>query len=364
MSAPAITLARPDHEAAITVDQAALPVIDLAPLFEDDAEGHRLVAEALVEAGHNSGFFYIKGHGVPETLVKRMFEASRQFHEQPRSNKMRYWCGFSTHHRGYVPFEENGSDFPNRINFNEAFDLSFEAPADHPDHLAKWRMTGPNIWPDLPGWRDTVSSYYDEIFDLGLTLMDALALGLGIDAEDLRQHVTCPTSQLRLLRYVPNDMPMQDNIVGIDAHSDFECFTILLQGGPGLQVMNAEDQWIDAPPLPGCFIVNIGDIFEAWTGGYLKSTRHRVINSGKERYSFPLFFGLDYHSRVEPLIGFRTPEAVEKYPPLKAGEHLMRMTVNAFRYLADAHEKGALTLDYDVPKDNPFKREAKPIGVA
>ena len=364
MSAPAMTIARPEHQAAMTLDQAALPVIDLAPLFKDDPEGHRLVAEALVDAGHNSGFFYIKNHDVPAALIERIFEASRQFHEQPRAYKMRYWCGFSSNHRGYVPFEENGDNFPKRINFNEAFDLSFEAPEDHPDHLAKWRMTGPNIWPDLAGWQDAVSTYYNSVFDLGLTLMDALALGLGVDAEDLRQHITCPTSQLRLLRYLPNDMPAEENTVGIEAHSDFECFTILLQGGPGLQVMNAEGHWVDAPPIPGCFVVNVGDIFEAWTGGYLKSTQHRVINSGKERYSFPLFFGLDYHSRVEPLIGFQTPETIEKYPPFKAGEHLMRMTVSAFRYLADARDKGALPLDYDLPEENPFKREAKPLGMA
>lgn len=71
-------------------------------------------------------------------------------------------------------------------------------------------------------------------------------------------------------------------IVGIAAHSDFECFTILLQGGPGLQVMNAEDDWIEAPPIPGCFIVNVGDIFETWSGGQFKSTQHRVVNIGRE----------------------------------------------------------------------------------
>jgi isopenicillin N synthase-like dioxygenase len=162
---------------------------------------------------------------------------------------MRYWC-FTTNHRGYVPFEENGTEFPRRINFNEAFDLSFEAPADHPDHLAEWRMTGPNVWPDLPGWQETVRAYYDAVFALGLRLLDALALALQVDPAELRRHITCPTSQLRLMRYVENDMPVSKDLVGIDAHSDFECFTILLQGGPGLQVMTADDYWIEAPPCP------------------------------------------------------------------------------------------------------------------
>ncbi|MEL6236442.1 MAG: 2-oxoglutarate and iron-dependent oxygenase domain-containing protein [Pseudomonadota bacterium] len=349
---------------ALTVDDAALPVIDLAPLLGDDPAGHRAVADALDVAARESGFFYITNHGVPQEQIDAAFAASRQFHEMPRRFKMRSWCGFSTNHRGYVPFEENGSSFPKRISFNEAFDLSFEAPADHPDYLAEWRMTGPNVWPDLPGWRDTVSGYYDAIFALGQRLLAALAMALDVDVAELRRHITCPTSQLRLLRYVPNDMPATKDIAGIDPHSDFECFTILAQGGPGLQVMNAEDYWIEAPPIPGCFIVNIGDIFETWSGGRFKSTQHRVVNIGRERYSMPLFFGLDYHAVIEPLETFRTPETAAKYPPIKAGEHLMRMTAGAFRYIADLREKGLLTFEFEIPEESPFARRAKVIDPA
>lgn len=344
---------------ALTVDDATLPVIDLSGLFADDPAAKARIAAELGRAARGSGFFYITGHGIAQSTMDAVFAASRAFHAMPRSYKMKYWSGFTTNHRGYVPFEENGSDFPAKINMNEAWDLSFEAPADHPDHLAQWRMTGPNVWPDLPGWKEAVSGYYDAVFGLGLRLLDALALELGVETEELTRHITYPTSQLRLLRYVPNDRPATKEIVGIAAHSDFECFTILLQGGPGLQVMNAEDVWIEAPLIPGCFVVNIGDIFETWSGGQFKSTQHRVVNIGHERFSIPLFFGLDYHAVVEPLEKFRTPETLTKYPPMKAGEHLMRMSINAFRYMADAQAKGALVPDYAVPEDNPFKREAR-----
>jgi isopenicillin N synthase-like dioxygenase len=346
---------------ALTIEDASLPVIDLGGLFTGDAQDKARVAAKLGEAARTSGFFYITNHGIPQEQIDALFAASKAFHAKPRSFKMKYWSGFTTHHRGYVPFEENGSDFPKSINFNEAWDMSYEAPADHPDHLADWRMTGPNIWPDIPGWRETVGGYYDAAFNLGLRLLDALALELGVETEELTRHITCPTSQLRLLRYVENDMPATKEVVGIAAHSDFECFTILLTGSPGLQVMNADDVWIEAPPLPGCFVVNIGDIFETWSGGQFKSTQHRVTNIGKERYSMPLFFGLDYHTVVEPLEKFRTPETLAKYPPMKAGEHLMRMSVNAFRYMADARDKGALVLDFDVPDENPFKRDAREL---
>ncbi|MEM1313365.1 MAG: 2-oxoglutarate and iron-dependent oxygenase domain-containing protein [Pseudomonadota bacterium] len=349
---------------AMTLDDALLPVVDLAALASGEAADKAAVAAALGEAARTSGFFYVTGHGVPQELIDAVLAASRAFHGQPRSFKMKSWCGFTTHHRGYVPFEENGSDFPKRINFNEAWDMSWEAPADHPDSLHGWRMTGPNVWPDLPGWKETVSSYYDAVFGLGMRMLDCLALELGVPVEELTQHINQPTSQLRLLRYVPNDMPANADIVGIAPHSDFECFTILLQGGPGLQVMNAEDQWIEAPPIPGCFIVNIGDIFEAWSGGRFKSTQHRVVNIGRERFSCPLFFGLDYHAIVQPLEKFRTAEALEAYPPFKAGDHLMAMTVGAFRYMHDAKEKGVFVPEFEPYEENPFKRAAKPLDEA
>lgn len=214
-----------DDQKAMTVDDATLPVIDLSGLFSKDPEAKARVASELGQAARGSGFFYITGHGVPEDLMDAMFAASREFHEKPRSYKMKYWSGFTTHHRGYVPFEENGADFPKSINFNETWDMSYEAPADHPDYLARWRMTGPNIWPDIPGWQQTVSTYYDTIFGLGLRLLDALALELGVETEELTRQITYPTSQLRMLRYIPNDMPASNEMVGIAAHSDFECFT-------------------------------------------------------------------------------------------------------------------------------------------
>ncbi|MEO1688673.1 MAG: 2-oxoglutarate and iron-dependent oxygenase domain-containing protein, partial [Pseudomonadota bacterium] len=125
---------------ALTLDDAQLPVIDLSPLTSADPQAKARVAAALGEAARTSGFFYVTGHGVPQALIDGVLAASREFHGQPRSAKMKNWCGFSSHHRGYVPFEENGSDFPKRINFNEAWDMSWEAPADHPDSLHGWRM--------------------------------------------------------------------------------------------------------------------------------------------------------------------------------------------------------------------------------
>lgn len=360
---PADPRIAPDQRALI-YDQAALPVIDLAGLFTGDPADAEAVAAALAAAAETVGFFYIVNHGIPEPLIEGAYAASKAFHSQPRAEKMRCWIGLSTNHRGYVPPEENFyPGTPDRKSYHEAFDLSFEAPADHPDHLAGYRLTGPNVWPDLPGFREQVRAYYDAILALGRRMMTAFELALGVPPGTLGRHVTCPTSQLRLLHYFENDAAADENNVGIGAHSDFECFTILHIGGPGLQVMNTDDRWVEAPPLPSTFIVNIGDCLEAWSGGRFKSTQHRVVNTGRERYSMPLFFATDYHTVIEPLPAYRTPEAVAKYPPIVAGEHLNAMTITGFRYLQELRAKGK-DFGIPIPDDNPFRREAKPLDDA
>ncbi|MEO1293972.1 MAG: 2-oxoglutarate and iron-dependent oxygenase domain-containing protein, partial [Pseudomonadota bacterium] len=355
----------PASQQALDLDAADLPMIDLSPLFTGDETGDETgidsVAAAIGAAAEETGFFYITGHGISQEMIDGAYAASREFHAQPRDYKMRYYVGLSTHHRGYSPPDElNIEGKPEQVNHHEVFDLSYEAPGDHPDCLAGYRMTGPNPWPDLPGFKSRVQGYYDAVFGVGLAMMKAIERYLELAPGDITQHITAPTSQLRLLHYLANDAPMDEDNVGIGAHSDFECFTILHQGGPGLQVMGVDDKWRRAIPVPEAFIVNIGDCLETWTGGRFKSTQHRVPNMGRERYSMPLFFGLDYHTVVEPAPKFRTPEAVEKYPPFVAGEHLMGQTIGGFRYLQTLRDQGHLNPTYRTG-ENPFKRDAKPL---
>jgi len=134
--------------------------------------------------------------------------------------------------------------------------------------------------------------------------------------------VTHPTSQLRLMCYRENALPPSELNQGIGAHSDYECFTLLHIGGPGLQLLSADDHWVDAPPMPGAFVLNTGDCMEAWTGGRLKSTQHRVVNLGKERFSLPFFFAVDYATKIAPKGAYAREQALERYPTYIAGEHL------------------------------------------
>lgn len=343
---------------AAALEDAELPIIDIAGLFSGDLSDIDTVADAIGHAAETSGFFYIREHGVAPELIEAAYAASRAFHAQSRDAKMRNYIGLSTNHRGYAgPDELMFDGDPDQKNHHETFDLSFEAPGDHPDCLAGYRFTGPNQWPPLPGFQEAVSAYYKAVFDVGLAMMKAVERYLEVEPGSILQNITAPTSQLRLLHYLENDAPSDDKNVGIGAHSDFECFTILHQGGPGLQVLGSDGVWRAAPPQPGCFVVNIGDCLEAWTGGRFKSTKHRVPNSGRERFSMPLFFGLDYHTVVQPAPKFRTPEAVEKYKPFVAGQHLMAMTMEGFRYLQRLRDQGLMRPAFLGETEALFKRE-------
>lgn len=147
---------------------------------------------------------------------------------------------------------------------------------------------------------------------------------------------------MRLVHY-PYDSGAVDQ-PGIGVHTDYECFTILLPTAPGLEVMNGQGEWIDAPPIDDAFVVNIGDMMEAWAGGTYIATSHRVRQVQEDRYSFPLFFACDYGTVVAPLPPFATPEAVAKYPPLIAGDHLFAQTARTFSYLKRRIESGELVL--------------------
>jgi isopenicillin N synthase-like dioxygenase len=171
--------------------------------------------------------------------------------------------------------------------------------------------------------------------------------------------VNAPPSQLRMLHYPPN--PAADITVGIGAHTDYECFTILLPTKPGLEVMNGAGHWIDAPPRPDAFVVNIGDTLEMWTNGSLVATSHRVRKVSEERFSFPLFFSCDYEVEVAPLPQFVTAERPALYPPVKAGEHLYAQTLQSFTYLKERLSRGELSLPDTARPLSSFGQEGKVI---
>jgi isopenicillin N synthase-like dioxygenase len=203
---------------------------------------------------------------------------------------------------------------------------------------------------------DTVNRYYDAVLSFGKVLLQGFAMALGEPADCFDSLVTKAPSQLRLIHY-PFDASAQDR-PGIGAHSDYEVFTLLKPTKPGLEVLNGAGEWIDAPPMEDAFIVNIADMMEIWSNGAFVATTHRVRKVAEERYSFPLFFNVDYDVLVEPLEQFVRADGTNKLP-LRAGEHLYAQSVQTFVYLQRRLAAGEITMPEVWMEHGSFGREAE-----
>jgi isopenicillin N synthase-like dioxygenase len=146
---------------------------------------------------------------------------------------------------------------------------------------------------------------------------------------------------------------------GISAHTDYEVFTILHTDGPGLQALNASDEWVDVPPIDGTFIINIGDMLELLSNGAFVATSHRVLNIGRERFSFPMFCTLDYETVVAPLPQWVTDQHPAAYQPMRSGAHLFSSIIRAYGYLRKRWLAGELAMPSDADVDTYFGRSKK-----
>jgi len=323
-------------------DFERLPLIDVSGLESSDISTRRATAELLDRAAHSAGFFYATAHGLQPSLVTGLLAAAAEFFALPEAHKQRYYIGHSRNHRGYVPPGEEVF-YAGSKDTKEAFDLSLDLPESDPDYRAGNRLLGPNRWPsEVPNFRERVDAYYGAVTALGRRLLRGFLLALDLREDHFDHVLHKPPSQLRLIHY-PHSPEAQD-APGIGAHTDYECFTILHASSPGLEVLNARNHWVDAPPVPGAFVINIGDLLEVLSNGRWVSTAHRVRKVTEERYSAPLFFNLDYDAEIAP-----APHLVERdgrahYPKVRAGEHLLAQTAQSFTYMKQQIARGEMQL--------------------
>jgi isopenicillin N synthase-like dioxygenase len=334
---------------------SAIPIVDVSALRDGTLAGQARVAEELGRAAREVGFLYVSGTGIDAGTFEGVLDAARRFFALPIEKKMEVYIGRSRNHRGYVPEGEEVFAGGTKDK-KEAFDLALDLPADDPDFLAGNPLLGPNQWPDLPGFRQAVATYYEAVFSLGRLLMRGFAMALGEEPGYFDRYITKPPSQLRLIHY-PFDTGAEDKL-GIGAHTDYECFTLLKATSPGLEVLNGAGEWIDAPPVPDAFVVNIGDMLETWTNGVFVATSHRVRKVREERYSFPLFFTVDYHTEVKPMARF-VSGAKPARESLVAGEHLFAQTAQSFAYQKERLARGETRLPERAEALSSFGQEAR-----
>ncbi len=303
-----------------------IPVIDLSPLAGGSADEIAAMARALRDACINIGFFYIRGHGVTQDRIDGLFDISHRFFDLPLDNKQEIDISKSAFNRGYIPMYGEKNNSKSKGDVKETFDMALEVAPDDPDVLSGNPLYGPNQWPSaLPAFRPTMEGFYDEITALSHRLYRAFALALELPENHFDGMLDKPLDILRILHYPPQPEVEDENQIGTGAHSDFDCFTILHQDPVGgLQALNSADEWIDAPYIPGTFLINVGDMLERWSNGLFVSTVHRVINrSPKHRYSTVFFAAPNYDTEVACLPSCVSDERPAQYGPVSAGDYIV-----------------------------------------
>lgn len=306
-----------------------IPIIDIQALRARDERGSRIAANELGEACKRIGFFYVKGHGIPDALIEKVFSNANAFFSLPLEQKLALSMEKNSRcFRGYAPVLSELAD--GKRNSYELMEFSVDVDANHPDALAGKPMHGPNIWPAIPGYRSTITTYVDSMVGLGFDLMRGIAISLDLEEDFFYKafngrsfwqfrttHYPEPTELARMSAANPQTGPVSDVEIGdysCGAHTDYGCLTILLANNSGLQVLNLDGKWLDAPMIPGTFICNIGDMLQYWTADLYRATLHRVLST-QSRISLPFFFQPDYDTVVEPIRRTDRAQPAVKYGP-------------------------------------------------
>ncbi|KAM2901981.1 hypothetical protein FF1_007910 [Malus domestica] len=303
----------------MTTETVNLPIIDLSS--SDSISSAASIRQACIECG----FFYLVNHGVEEELFAEVFDQSSNFFSLPLEDKLKLDRKHHSGHSGYTPL------------FSENLDFASSSKGDSKESYYVGNLYDPtqshlNKWPSediLPSLRPTMESYYRKVLSAGKRLSSLIALALNLD-EDFFDKVGAlnkPRGFLRLLHY-PGELGSTDEeIYGASAHSDYGMVTLLASNGvPGLQVCRDKSKqprvWEDVLHIDGAFIVNIGDMLERWTNCLFRSTLHRVMPAGRERYSVAFFMDPNEDCVVECLASCCSEESPPRFPPVRSGDYL------------------------------------------
>jgi isopenicillin N synthase-like dioxygenase len=280
-----------------------LPVLDFSRFGAVEYDQGRFLGD-LRAAARDVGFFYLTGHGVPEELNAAILDQARALFALPEEQKLAIEMVNSPHFRGY---NRAGFEFTRgKPDWREQIDIGAEdAPVPQAEGVpAYMRLKGPNQWPaSLPEFKPIVLDWQQRVTAVLVRLLRAFALALDQSAEAFAPiYDGSPHQLLKLIRYPGR--PTEDAEQGVGAHKDSGLLSLILQDGHGgLQVEAADGRWIDAAPRAGAFVVNIGELLELASNGYLRATVHRVVSppSGSERYSAAFFLGARLDATVPAL---------------------------------------------------------------
>ncbi|PJE30845.1 Isopenicillin N synthase [Pseudooceanicola antarcticus] len=295
-------------------DQPAFPILDLAAFARADAAGRAAIGAELDRTCRETGFLAVGNHGVPDAVIEGLWSKLTDFFDQspevkhalaPAPGAPYGYLGPGTEALARSRGEETPPDLKESFNGGP---LAVPPGETDPDALAF--CYAPTPWPEAPqGFREAWEAYYREMERLAARIMQAFAVALGLPEDHFESVIDQPISALRALNYPAQDRPPETGQLRAGAHTDYGSLTILLPepGSRGLEILTPEGDWRAVPPVPGAFVINIGDLMTLWTGGRWVSTLHRVVTppewAARRRMSLAFFHQPNWHAEVKPLAG-------------------------------------------------------------
>ncbi|WP_173576033.1 isopenicillin N synthase family dioxygenase [Acetobacter fallax] len=310
-------------------DPGIIPVLDVTRALAGDPAAAEDTASLLRAASEETGFVFIRGHGIPASKIAAGFAAAEAFHSLPAAIK-NHWP-INDAMEGYLA--QGGA------TFTTSPDLSAENRSDRNAafFIGDIRPDGTIPCPDiaeLPDFRPAISALYQAFLTLSHALLPLYARALRLPSDTFEPAFRHPMTTLRLTHYPPAQY--QPDEYGIAPHVDSSFITLLAQNPvPGLQLRLRDGRWTDAPSLPDTLLINTGDMLRRWSNDRFIATPHRASNaSEKDRHAIPFFFHPDKEYRMTCLPGCETPERPEGYPPLTAAEYMTWFNRNNYRHMA------------------------------
>jgi isopenicillin N synthase-like dioxygenase len=278
-----------------------IPIIDLDDWYHGNQQKQHQLCSRISKIAHEIGFFYVINHGIPASVSQQYMSMLKDFFEIPLQARERINKAHSPHFRGW---EKAGSELTNNeVDHREQLDIGVESSVvvnPDPYYLA---LLGPNQWPaemEIPGFKNTVSDYFNRLSVVSRQLLRIMSLSLGL-AEDHIEQVfgNNPSPYLKLIRY-PQTAAQE---TGVGVHKDSGFITLLLQDeNPGLEAQGNDDKWYRVDPVTDSLVVNTGELLQLVTHNYFIATPHRVINkSNSNRYSSAFFYSPDLNTALNPL---------------------------------------------------------------
>jgi isopenicillin N synthase-like dioxygenase len=305
-----------------TADRNEVPVLDLTLL--NNGEPIDGLAAELDRACREIGFFYVANHGISENVLNAIFGATRRYFAMPEEVRRAHLM-HPFFRRGFMP--QGVSQQPGfAADLKESYEIGLDLPLDDPDVVARLPLHAPNQWPADMAWlREASEAYFTQTMALGLRLLRLIARALNLDEAFFLQYTRKPMVQMRLFHYPPQPATSSETELGAAPHTDFGMITLLAQDPiGGLELRKRDGEWIAAPYIDGTLVVNIGDLFQRWTNDLYISNQHRVTNrTGRERYSIPMFFNLDYEAPVVCLPTCCSEDNPPRHEPIKSGDYIV-----------------------------------------